>query len=63
MFLSVNLNLIVISLFLDDIYGHIFFLSTLTIAAGESALGLSIIISYYRLKGNLSILFLNLLKN
>jgi NADH-quinone oxidoreductase subunit K len=53
--LSINLNFIVFSAYLDDIYGQIFALFILTIAAAESAIGLAIIIIYYRIRGSISI--------
>ena len=52
--LSVNLNFIVFSVYLDDFYGQIFSLFVLT-AASESAIGLAILISYFRIRGNISI--------
>lgn len=55
MLLSLNLNFIYLSVYLDDLYGQIFSLFILTIAASESAIGLAIIIIYYRIKGNISI--------
>lgn len=53
--LSVNLNFITFSVYLDDFYGQIFFLFILTIAAAESAVGLAILILYYRLRGDIDI--------
>jgi len=53
MLLSLNLNFIYFSLYLDDLYGQIFSLFILTIAASESAIGLAIIIIYYRVRGNI----------
>jgi NADH-quinone oxidoreductase subunit K len=53
--LSVNLNFIVFSVYLDDFYGQIFSLFVLTVAASESAIGLAILISYFRIRGNISI--------
>jgi len=50
MLLSVNLNFIIFSIYLDDILGYIFVLFILTIAATESAIGLSILSIYYKLK-------------
>lgn len=50
MLLSVNLNFIVFSVYLDDITGYIFVLFVLTIAATESAIGLAILSIYYKLK-------------
>lgn len=48
--LSANLNFIVMSIYLDDFTGQIFSLIILTIAAAESAVGLAILILYYRTK-------------
>jgi len=48
---------------LDDFVGQIFSLLILTIAAAESALGLAILIVYYRLRGGISIDLINLLKS
>jgi NADH-quinone oxidoreductase subunit K len=53
--LSVNLNFILFSVYLDDAYGQIFALFVLTVAAAESALGLAILIIYYRIRGNIFI--------
>tara|TARA_B110000908_G_scaffold170565_1_gene230537 strand:+ start:3588 stop:3794 length:207 start_codon:yes stop_codon:yes gene_type:complete len=50
MLLSVNLNFIIFSIYLDDIVGYIFVLFILTIAATESAIGLAILTVYYKLK-------------
>jgi len=61
--LSINLNFIVISYFIDDILGHIFSLVLLTVAAAESSIGLAIIVIYYRMVGGISVDFINLLKS
>jgi NADH-quinone oxidoreductase subunit K len=53
--LSVNLNFIIFSVYLDDSLGQIFSLFVLTVAAAESAIGLAILILYFRVKGNISI--------
>lgn len=53
--LSVNLNFLLFSVYLDDFYGQIFSLFILTIAASEAAIGLAILILYYRLRDNISI--------
>lgn len=55
MLLSVNLNFIVFSVYLDDAYGQIFSLFILTVAAAESAIGLAVLILYYRIRGKISI--------
>ena len=52
--LSLNLNFIIFSTYLDDLYGQLFSLFILTIAASESAIGLAIIIIYYRIRGSIS---------
>jgi NADH-quinone oxidoreductase subunit K len=52
--LSLNLNFIVFSVYLDDLYGQIFALFVLTVAAAESAIGLALLIIYYRVRGNIS---------
>lgn len=53
--LSVNLNFILFSVYLDDFYGQVFSLFILTIAAAESAIGLAILILYYRIRGKILI--------
>lgn len=50
MLLSVNLNFVIFSVYLDDVVGYIFVLFILTIAATESSIGLSILSAYYKLK-------------
>jgi len=61
--LSSNINLVIFSIFLDDILGQIYALLVLTVAAAESALGLAILIVYYRLRGGISIDLISLLKS
>ena len=53
--LSVNLNFVLASFYLDDIYGFLFSLFILTIAACESAIGLAILILYFRIRGKIQI--------
>jgi NADH-quinone oxidoreductase subunit K len=62
MLLAVNINFIMFSLYLDDITGQIFALFVLTVAAAESAIGLAILVIYYRIKGVISINFINSIK-
>jgi NADH-quinone oxidoreductase subunit K len=52
--LSLNLNFIVMSSYIDDFSGQIFAFFILTVAAAESAVGLAIIIVYYRLRGDIT---------
>ena len=61
--LSINLNFITFSVYFDDLYGQLFSLFILTVAAAESALGLAIIIIYYRVRGSISINQVPLLKD
>lgn len=62
MLLAINLNFIFFSIYLDDIMGQIFSLYILTVAAAESAIGLAILVVYYRLRGVISIDNISLLK-
>ena len=62
MLLSITLNLLIHSLSIDAILGQLCAMYVLTVAAVETALGLAIIIAFYKLKGSISIRFLNLLK-
>jgi len=55
MLLSVNLNFIIFSIYLDDILGQLFVIFILTIAATESAIGLAILASYYKVKNTILI--------
>lgn len=55
MLLSTSLNFIISSVYLNDIYGQIFSIFILTVAASESAIGLAILIVYYKLKGDIQI--------
>lgn len=55
MLLSINLSFAALSIYLDDITGYIFVIFILAIAAAESAVGLSIITSFYKLKGSIQI--------
>ena len=51
--LSVNYNLIIFSIAFNDIMGQLLILCVLIVAGVESAIGLSILIIYYRLTGNI----------
>lgn len=55
MLLSLNLNFIVFAVCFDDLYGQLFSFFILTVAAAESAVGLAIIIIYFRIRGSISI--------
>ena len=53
--LGINLNFAALSIYLDDIVGHIFVIFILTIAAAESAIGLAIITVFYKLKHSIEL--------
>ena len=60
--LAVNFNFVAFSVFIDDAVGQIFALFVLTVAAAESAIGLAIYVVYFRIRGTVSIEYINLLK-
>ena len=62
MLLAVNLNLLIFSVYLDDVIGQIFALLVLTVAAAESAIGLALLVVYYRVRGTISVEFINLMR-
>ena len=53
--LAVNINLVSFSIFLNDINGQVFTLFILTVAAAEAAIGLAIIVAYYRNVGTIRV--------
>jgi len=53
--LAVNINLVSFSIYLEDITGQIFTMLILTVAAAEAAIGLAIIVAYYRNKGSIRV--------
>jgi NADH-quinone oxidoreductase subunit K len=55
MLLAINMNFVVFSVHLDDLLGQIFALFVLTVAAAESAIGLAILVVYYRVRGTIAI--------
>lgn len=48
MLLSINFNFLFFATYLDDILGHVFILFILAVGASETAIGLSLIIAYYK---------------
>lgn len=60
--LSVNLTLVTSSVYLDDSFGFIFALFVLTIAAAESAIGLAILVIYYRITNTIQVESIHTLK-
>ena len=53
--LAVNINLVSFSIYMNDLVGQIFTLFILTVAAAEAAIGLAIIVVYYRNKGSIRV--------
>lgn len=53
--LSVNINLVAFSSFLNDLVGQVFALFILTVAAGEAAIGLAILVVYFRNRGTIAV--------
>lgn len=62
MLLAINLNFIIFSVYLDDLLGQMYSLVILTVAAAESAIGLAILVIYYRVRETISIDNINLMK-
>jgi NADH-quinone oxidoreductase subunit K len=62
MLLGVNLNFIIFSVYLDDLVGQVFALLILTVAAAEAAIGLAILIVYYRVRGSVTVEGIHLLR-
>lgn len=60
---SLNMMLIFTSIYLDDIQGQIFSLYLLSTAASEAAIGLALIVIYYRLRGFINIDFISNIKS
>ena len=53
--LAVNLNLVAFSAFLGDLTGQVFAMFVLTVAAGEAAIGLAILVIYFRNRGTIAV--------
>lgn len=62
MLLAVNINLVAFSSYLGDITGQIFSLLVLTVAAGEAAIGLAILVIYFRNRGDIAVENINQMK-
>ena len=60
--LAVNLNLVAFSSFLNDLTGQIFALLVLTVAAAEAAIGLAILVVFYRNRGSIAVEDINMMK-
>ena len=60
--LAVNLNFVAFSAYLGDLTGQIFALLILTVAAAEAAIGLAILVVFYRNRGSIAVEDINLMK-
>ncbi|MEJ1991996.1 MAG: NADH-quinone oxidoreductase subunit NuoK [Maritimibacter sp.] len=62
MLLAVNINLVAFSTFLGDLTGQVFTLFVLTVAAAEAAIGLAILVSFFRGRGTIAVEDVNVMK-
>jgi NADH-quinone oxidoreductase subunit K len=62
MLLAVNINLVSFSSFLGDLVGQVFAMFVLTVAAAEAAIGLAILVVYFRNRGTIEVEDINLMK-
>ena len=60
--LAVNINLVAFSSFIGDIVGQVYALIVLTVAAAEAAIGLAILVVYFRNRGSIAVEDINLMK-
>ena len=60
--LSVNINLVAFSAYLGDLVGQVFAMFVLTVAAGEAAIGLAILVIYFRGRGTIAVDDINRMK-
>jgi len=60
--LAVNINLVAFSSFLGDLVGQVFALIVLTVAAAEAAIGLAILVAFYRNRGSIAVEDVNMMK-
>jgi NADH-quinone oxidoreductase subunit K len=62
MLLAVNINLVAFSAFLGDLIGQVFAMFVLTVAAAEAAVGLAILVVYFRNRGTIAVEDIDVLK-
>jgi NADH-quinone oxidoreductase subunit K len=60
--LAVNINLVAFSAFLNDLVGQVFTLFVLTVAAAEAAIGLAILVCFFRTRGTIDVEEINVMK-
>jgi|TARA_R110002072_G_scaffold28235_4_gene90859 NADH-quinone oxidoreductase subunit K len=62
MLLAVNINFVAFSAYLQDLVGQVFALFILTVAAAEAAIGLAILVVYFRNRGSIAVEDINVMK-
>jgi NADH-quinone oxidoreductase subunit K len=62
MLLAVNINFVAFSAYLHDLVGQVFAMFVLTVAAAEAAIGLAILVVYFRNRGSIAVEDINLMK-
>ena len=62
MLLAVNLNFVAFSAFLNDLVGQVIAMFVLTVAAAEAAIGLAILVVYFRNRGTIRVEDINMMK-
>ncbi len=62
MLLAVNINFVAFSAYLNDLFGQVFTIFILTVAAAEAAIGLAILVVYFRNRGDISVEDINVMK-
>jgi NADH-quinone oxidoreductase subunit K len=60
--LAVNINFVAFSAFLHDLVGQVFAMFVLTVAAAEAAIGLAILVCYFRNRGTIAVEDIHLMK-
>ena len=62
MLLAISFSMALFSVITDNLLGQVFTIMVLTVAAAESAIGLAILVAYYRVRGSIAVKSLNLLR-
>ena len=62
MLLAVNINFVAFSSFSGDMVGQVFSMFILTVAAAEAAIGLAILVVYFRIRGSIAVEDINMMK-
>jgi NADH-quinone oxidoreductase subunit K len=62
MLLAININFVAFSAYLGDLAGQVFAMFVLTVAAAEAAIGLAIVVVYFRNRGSIEVDDINLMK-